>query len=158
MSKARQIKVWQTTLQLGLVLPLLPFTIHRCNLKFCPSCVLLPLQTYVANILIAVNPYYDIPKLYGPETIKSYQGKSLGTLPPHVFAIGESSQLPHDDKNKLAYYCFVYCNQNTFSIFFVSGLVCCKFTRFLHDCKNIDAFVKKLLVFFSSICLEDETT
>lgn len=50
------------------------------------------LQTYVANILIAVNPYCDIPKLYGPDAIKSYKGKSLGTLPPHVYAIGESSQ------------------------------------------------------------------
>ncbi|XP_055005723.1 unconventional myosin-VI-like [Boleophthalmus pectinirostris] len=40
-------------------------------------------RTYVANILIAVNPYYDIPKLYSPETIKQYQGRSLGTLPPH---------------------------------------------------------------------------
>lgn len=49
------------------------------------------LQTYVANILIAVNPYYDIPKLYNPEAIKLYHGKSLGTLPPHVYAIGESS-------------------------------------------------------------------
>lgn len=49
------------------------------------------LQTYVANILIAVNPYYDVPKLYGPDAIKSYQGKSLGTLPPHVYAIGENS-------------------------------------------------------------------
>ncbi len=50
-------------------------------------CVLF--QTSVANILIAVNPYLDIPKLYSPETIKSYQGRSLGTLPPHVYAIGE---------------------------------------------------------------------
>uniref|UniRef100_A0A8C7ZG31 Unconventional myosin-VI n=1 Tax=Oryzias sinensis TaxID=183150 RepID=A0A8C7ZG31_9TELE len=49
------------------------------------------IYTYVANILIAVNPYYDIPKLYGPETIKSYQGKSLGTLPPHVFAIADKA-------------------------------------------------------------------
>lgn len=46
-------------------------------------------QTFVANILIAVNPYYDIPKLYSPETIKQYRGRSLGTLPPHVYAIGE---------------------------------------------------------------------
>lgn len=45
-------------------------------------------QTFVANILIAVNPYYDIPKLYTPETIKQYRGRSLGTLPPHVYAIG----------------------------------------------------------------------
>lgn len=44
----------------------------------------------MANILIAVNPYFDIPKLYTPETIKSYQGRSLGTLPPHVYAIGEN--------------------------------------------------------------------
>jgi myosin heavy subunit len=46
------------------------------------------LQTYVANILIAVNPYYEIKDLYSSKTIKSYQGKSLGVLPPHVFAIG----------------------------------------------------------------------
>uniref|UniRef100_A0A8D3BFG7 Unconventional myosin-VI n=1 Tax=Scophthalmus maximus TaxID=52904 RepID=A0A8D3BFG7_SCOMX len=49
------------------------------------------IYTYVANILIAVNPYYDIPKLYGPDTIKSYQGKSLGTLPPHVYAIADKA-------------------------------------------------------------------
>lgn len=43
----------------------------------------------MANILIAVNPYFDIPKIYSSDTIKSYQGKSLGTMPPHVFAIGK---------------------------------------------------------------------
>uniref|UniRef100_A0A8B9LRC3 Unconventional myosin-VI n=1 Tax=Astyanax mexicanus TaxID=7994 RepID=A0A8B9LRC3_ASTMX len=48
-------------------------------------------KTFVANILIAVNPYYDIPKLYAPETIKSYQGRSLGTLPPHVYAIADKA-------------------------------------------------------------------
>ena len=46
-------------------------------------------QTYVANILIAVNPYIDLSDLYSTQTIKSYLGKSLGTMPPHVFAIGE---------------------------------------------------------------------
>lgn len=63
------------------------------------------LQTYVANILIAVNPYYDIPGLYGPDAIKLYQGKSLGTLSPHVYAIGkgfiisavELKDFPHID-------------------------------------------------------------
>ncbi|XP_034773754.2 myosin VIa isoform X8 [Acipenser ruthenus] len=49
------------------------------------------IYTFVANILIAVNPYYDIPKLYSPETIKQYQGKSLGTLPPHVYAIADKA-------------------------------------------------------------------
>ncbi|XP_015240666.1 PREDICTED: unconventional myosin-VI isoform X1 [Cyprinodon variegatus] len=49
------------------------------------------IYTYVANILIAVNPYYEVPKLYGPDAIKSYQGKSLGTLPPHVYAIADKA-------------------------------------------------------------------
>uniref|UniRef100_A0A674EFB7 Unconventional myosin-VI n=1 Tax=Salmo trutta TaxID=8032 RepID=A0A674EFB7_SALTR len=49
------------------------------------------LHTFVANILIAVNPYYDIPKLYAPETIKQYHGRSLGTLPPHVYAIADKA-------------------------------------------------------------------
>ncbi|XP_075874090.1 myosin VIb isoform X2 [Nelusetta ayraudi] len=49
------------------------------------------IYTYVANILIAVNPYYDIPNLYSPDTIKLYKGKSLGTLPPHVYAIADKA-------------------------------------------------------------------
>ncbi|XP_035242841.1 myosin VIb isoform X1 [Anguilla anguilla] len=49
------------------------------------------IYTFVANILIAVNPYYDIPKLYTPDTIKSYRGRSLGTLPPHVYAIADKA-------------------------------------------------------------------
>uniref|UniRef100_A0A452F5G7 Unconventional myosin-VI n=1 Tax=Capra hircus TaxID=9925 RepID=A0A452F5G7_CAPHI len=49
------------------------------------------IYTYVANILIAVNPYFDIPKIYSSDTIKSYQGRSLGTMPPHVFAIADKA-------------------------------------------------------------------
>ncbi|KAK7153243.1 hypothetical protein R3I93_011214 [Phoxinus phoxinus] len=49
------------------------------------------IYTFVANILIAVNPYFDIPKLYSPESIKSYQRRSLGTLPPHVYAIADKA-------------------------------------------------------------------
>lgn len=49
------------------------------------------IYTYVANILIAINPYYDIKNLYESKTIKSYQGKSLGTMPPHVFAIADKA-------------------------------------------------------------------
>ncbi|XP_037099841.1 unconventional myosin-VI-like isoform X4 [Syngnathus acus] len=49
------------------------------------------IYTFVANILIAVNPYYDIPKLYSPETIQQYRGRSLGTLPPHVYAIADKA-------------------------------------------------------------------
>ncbi len=48
-------------------------------------------QTYVANILLAINPYKDLHHLYSSESILRYQGKSLGTLPPHVFAIGDKA-------------------------------------------------------------------
>ncbi|XP_051165519.1 myosin heavy chain 95F isoform X1 [Leptopilina boulardi] len=49
------------------------------------------IYTYVANILIAVNPYYEVKDLYSPRTIKAYQGKSLGETPPHVFAIADKA-------------------------------------------------------------------
>ena len=51
------------------------------------------IYTYVANILIDINPYFEIKNLYSRDTIKRYQGKSLGTMPPHVFAIGEEFHL-----------------------------------------------------------------
>ncbi|XP_034934309.1 myosin heavy chain 95F isoform X2 [Chelonus insularis] len=49
------------------------------------------IYSYVANILIAVNPYCPVKDLYSPQTIKSYQGKSLGETPPHVFAIADKA-------------------------------------------------------------------
>lgn len=48
-------------------------------------------QSYVANILIAVNPYKEIPSLYSGEAINDYKGKSLGQKPPHVFAIADKA-------------------------------------------------------------------
>ncbi|XP_014255662.1 myosin heavy chain 95F isoform X2 [Cimex lectularius] len=49
------------------------------------------IYTYVANILIAVNPYFEIKDFYSSKVIKQYQGKSLGQMPPHVFAIADKS-------------------------------------------------------------------
>lgn len=49
------------------------------------------IYTYVANILIAVNPYREIPGLYSKETVQMYRGKSLGVLPPHAFAIADKA-------------------------------------------------------------------
>lgn len=56
-------------------------------LKYLPN--FLCAQTYVANILVAVNPYKEIGRLYDNKTIGSYQGKSLGVMPPHCYAIGQ---------------------------------------------------------------------
>ncbi|XP_046613209.1 myosin heavy chain 95F isoform X2 [Neodiprion virginianus] len=49
------------------------------------------IYSYVANILIAVNPYYEMKDLYSTKTLRSYQGKSLGETPPHVFAIADKA-------------------------------------------------------------------
>ena len=49
------------------------------------------IYTYVANILVAINPYFDIKNLYTSSTISDYRGKSLGTMPPHVFAIADKA-------------------------------------------------------------------
>lgn len=58
--------------------------LHNVRLRYEKDAI----YTYVANILIAVNPYFELPALYSLQTIKKYQGQSLGALPPHVFAIG----------------------------------------------------------------------
>ncbi|XP_063708538.1 myosin heavy chain 95F isoform X2 [Culicoides brevitarsis] len=49
------------------------------------------IYTFVANILIAVNPYKEIKDLYSSTTITKYQNKSLGELPPHVYAIADKA-------------------------------------------------------------------
>ncbi|ODM97208.1 Unconventional myosin-XV [Orchesella cincta] len=48
------------------------------------------IYTYVGSILISVNPYkmFDI---YGLPIVKKYEGKVLGALPPHLFAISSSA-------------------------------------------------------------------
>eukprot|EP00117_Sycon_ciliatum_P041054 scpid20544/ scgid30089/ Unconventional myosin-VI; Unconventional myosin-6 len=47
--------------------------------------------TYVANILIAINPCKSVPHVYNNDVMKSYRGKSLGVMPPHVFALADKT-------------------------------------------------------------------
>lgn len=48
------------------------------------------IYTFTANILLAINPYHSLD-VYTPELIKSYRGKSLGVMPPHVYAIADKA-------------------------------------------------------------------
>lgn len=49
------------------------------------------IYTYIANILIAINPYKEIKDLYSSGLVKKYKNRSLGELEPHVFAIADKA-------------------------------------------------------------------
>ncbi|XP_062594386.1 unconventional myosin-XV-like isoform X8 [Saccostrea cucullata] len=48
------------------------------------------IYTFTGSILVSVNPY-KMFNIYGLDMVKKYEGQTLGTLPPHLFAIGSAS-------------------------------------------------------------------
>merc|ERR1719262_1119768 len=48
------------------------------------------IYTYTANILLALNPYHSLP-FYTAKQVAEYQGKSLGVMPPHTYAIADKA-------------------------------------------------------------------
>ncbi|KAI8391715.1 P-loop containing nucleoside triphosphate hydrolase protein [Radiomyces spectabilis] len=48
------------------------------------------IYTYIGHVLISVNPFKDLG-IYTDAILSSYRGKNLLEMPPHVFAIAESS-------------------------------------------------------------------
>ncbi|XP_031750921.1 myosin-IIIb isoform X2 [Xenopus tropicalis] len=46
------------------------------------------IYTYVGDILIAVNPFRDLP-LYSPEISDIFSSRPLSSLPPHIFAVAD---------------------------------------------------------------------
>ncbi|WBW75450.1 myosin type V [Schizosaccharomyces osmophilus] len=51
----------------------------------------LQIYTYSGIVLIALNPFQSLPKLYTPEVVRVYSEKSRDQLDPHLYAIAEDS-------------------------------------------------------------------
>ena len=45
----------------------------------------------MGSILVSVNPYRMFNPLYGLDAVSKYDGQIIGTLPPHLFAVGASA-------------------------------------------------------------------
>lgn len=51
----------------------------------------LPLETLTGSIIVSINPYRAIEGLYTAAAASAYNGKEIGALPPHVFALGDAA-------------------------------------------------------------------
>ena len=49
------------------------------------------IYTYTATVLLAVNPYKEMPSLYTPAQQTAYRNKNVGSLPPHPYAIADTA-------------------------------------------------------------------
>lgn len=64
-----------------------PGVLHNLKVRFCERQTI---YTYCGIVLVAINPYADLP-LYGPSIIRAYRGRSIGDLEPHIFALSEDA-------------------------------------------------------------------
>jgi hypothetical protein len=71
---------------------LLLFTSHSLSLSLSLSLLTLCRQTYVGEILVAMNPFKKIAGIY--DNVKMVEYDSIGdrsSRPPHIFAVSDSA-------------------------------------------------------------------
>ena len=60
-----------------------------CNLRY-RFCELNAIYTYCGIVLVAVNPYLELP-VYGPEIMQAYSGADPEAMEPHIYAVAETA-------------------------------------------------------------------
>ncbi|XP_036399627.1 unconventional myosin-Vc isoform X2 [Megalops cyprinoides] len=75
-----------------------PAVLHNLKVRFVESKII---YTYCGIILVAVNPYKQLP-IYGDAVIHAYSGQNMGDMDPHIFAVSEEAykQMARNNKNQ----------------------------------------------------------
>uniref|UniRef100_A0A3Q3J0J8 Myosin VC n=1 Tax=Monopterus albus TaxID=43700 RepID=A0A3Q3J0J8_MONAL len=75
-----------------------PAVLHNLKVRFVESRII---YTYCGIILVAVNPYKQLP-IYGDAIIHAYSGQNMGDMDPHIFAVAEEAykQMARNNKNQ----------------------------------------------------------
>ncbi|XP_044744142.1 unconventional myosin-Va isoform X3 [Coccinella septempunctata] len=64
-----------------------PAVLYNLQVRFCEQ---RNIYTYCGIILVAINPYDDLP-IYDIDTVQAYRGHAMGDLDPHIFAVAEEA-------------------------------------------------------------------
>ncbi|XP_022250756.1 unconventional myosin-Va-like isoform X1 [Limulus polyphemus] len=73
-----------------------PAVLYNLQVRFCNQNVI---YTYCGIVLVAINPYEDLP-IYGNDTIFAYRGQAMGDLDPHIFAVSEEAFTKMERENE----------------------------------------------------------